>query len=98
MRRSKLPNFREKNEYLIQDNYKVILFHFFDYLSLLIPKLYSKIKQKLAPYEAYAKNRVFIAPNHISQYVMSLLSIMVNFCVGTTQESFGQIETFVSKN
>ena len=45
---SKSPNPTERNQYLIYDNHKVIIFHLLNYSSPLIPKLHGKMKQKLA--------------------------------------------------
>ena len=44
LRRSKLPNLTEKNQYLIYDNHKVIIFNLLNYISPLIPKLHGKMK------------------------------------------------------
>ena len=48
LRRSKLPNPTGRNQYLIYDNHKVIIFHLLNYISSLIEKLHGKMKQKFA--------------------------------------------------
>ena len=42
------PNLTGRNQYLIYDNNKVIIFHLLNFISPLVPKLHDKIKQKLA--------------------------------------------------
>ena len=70
----------------------LIIFHLLNYTSPLIPKLYGKMKQKLAYYEVEStpKNEfsLYLITFHgkVSQFVVSLLSIMVTFRVTTTQE------------
>ena len=47
MRRSKLPNLTDRNQYLIYDDHEVI-FRLVNYISSHIQKLHGKMKQKLA--------------------------------------------------
>ena len=48
LRRSKLPDLADRNQYFIYENHKVIIFHLLNDIFPLIHKLYGKMKQKLA--------------------------------------------------
>ena len=70
----------------------LIIFHLLNYTSPLIPKHYGKMKKKLTydEVESTPKNEflLYLITFHgnVSQFVVSLLSIMVTFRVVTTQE------------
>ena len=82
----------------------LIIFHLLNYTSLLIPKLYGKMKQKSAYYEVEStpKNEfsLYLITFHgnVLQFVVSLLSIMVTFLVATTQELVFRSKTFMLMN
>ena len=61
-----------------------IIFHLLNYTSPLIPKLHGHMKQSLLWSRINAKKRDFVVHGNISQFVVSLLSIMVTFLVATT--------------
>ena len=81
----------------------LIIFHLLSYTSPIIPKLYGKMKQKLAYYEVESKPKnVFVLPyafhSNLSEFVVSVLSIIVTFRVAATQESFFRSKTSMSTN
>ena len=79
-------------------------FHLLSYTSPLIPKIYRKMKQKLAYYEVKStpKNEfsLYLITFHgnVLQFVVLLLSIMVTFLVTTPQELVFGSKTFMSTN
>ena len=72
----------------------LIIFHLLSHTSPLIPKLHGKMKQKLTYYEVESRPKnqfsfyLITLYSNVSQFVVSLLSIMVTFWVAATQDRF----------